>query len=485
MEATAKQINYIKKLDPTIKDEQLEHLTIKEASILIHKLKNNKPIQALEDKKETSTKNNKLDLSLIDFESLYKKYNAYTVDTTKSNYNNINGANCKSDLLNDSRKFKSFISNILKTEFKGLKFKIECSFKSYYNSYCNIILYIENPFKDYKEAEAETTKSINELIRYTNLDISYKKDNYSNYERKYLYNNYFKVVGITDKNYHTKNKGMINYLKDDVKKLYDFLYCLLNSYSYDHNDLMTDYFDYGLRGAISVYDETTTEEEREEAFKKCNSATDEEIEKLGAETEEEKKYINQKWMEYEAQLMKKIEEEKQERLKQQEAHEKYLKEKQDLSNDKNNYEIITTDLTIKGCKFSTWNKPCNFAEALEFIEQYPEYKGVGTVAYITNIINFKNETLFNLFKNNTLDDWEFLKNISGGCGYLKLVNNEYLEATEEEYKQLHESKKTPLEKAQDGYFWARKCILIQLNGNNKFLVDTEGFNYCRYIGVID
>lgn len=306
--ATEKQINYLKKLGSSLNDEELKNLTIKEASILIYKLKNNQPITTT--KKETS-KNDKLDLSKIDFESLYKKYNAYTVDTTNSNYNDINGVNKNSELLNDSRKFKSFISNLLKTEFKGLKFKIECSFRRYYNSYCDITLYIEDPFIDYKEAETKfNIYSISYLLNNYSYLFNLKDTETTKEEiKKFYYNNYFKVDGLTNTN-HSKHIAMQYFLKEDVKKLYDFLNALLDSYSYDHNDIMTDYFSYGMQGGISIYDLKYNEEEINSAYNKAKNTSIEDIYKLGALTDEEKLYIEEKTKEYINRINAEIEEEK-------------------------------------------------------------------------------------------------------------------------------------------------------------------------------
>lgn len=35
-----------------------------------------------------------------------------------------------------------------------------------------------------------------------------------------------------------------------------------------------------------------------------------------------------------------------------------------------------------------------------------------------------------------------------------------------------------------GIGWIRQCVLIRFNGADMFLVDPEGFPYCRYVGFL-
>lgn len=418
---------------------------------------------------------------VIDYEMLYEKYNAHTTDTTKSNYNDINGANCHSELLRDSRKFKAFISKVLKTEFNDLKFKIFCSFAGY-KSHCDIELYLDDPFMDYKEAEAKG--GLYNLITTTFYDWN----NPTQAQKKYLYNNYFKVVGIKQTRWSYANYDLINYLKDDARKLYDFIEALLNSYSYDHSDIMTDYFSSGLDGNISVFDARYSEEERKGAFDKVSSASKDEIETEGAETEEEKNYLKAKHEEEERKTLEYFENIKKQQFEEAEKRVKKQEKINKLLADDDNIEITDlqeNEMILEGARFSSWNKPENYNEAVEYVEKYNECPNVGTVAFIKRIINFKNLNLFNEFKDSTLSDhWAKLNNNIGGCGHLKKVNNEYIDTSREESREIYYSKLSDLQLAKLGYHWGRICILIQFNGVNQFLVDPEGFNYCRYIGLL-
>lgn len=466
--ATQKQINFILKMDPEAKAEELQSLSIKDASILIRKLINKK-----ETKAEPETK-------IINYDALYKKYNAYVTDSTNSNYNNINGANCNSSLLRDSRKFKAFISNVLKTEFKNLKFKISCSFAGYHD-YCDIELYLDDPFMSYQDAESKG--GLYDLITRTFYDWN----DPTPAQKKYLYNNYFKVTGIKKNFWSASNGGLAEYLKDDVKKLYDFLKALLNSYSYDHSDIYSDYFHSGLNGNISIFDANFTEEDRKKAFDIVSSASKEEIEIYGAETEEEKNFIKAKQEEENKKLLDQIAETKK-RIDQEEAEEaKKQEEINKLLENDSNIEIIDLkeNQIIEGSRFSSWNKPANYDEAVEYVEKHKECPTIGTIAFVERIINFKNINLFNAFKDSTIYSyWSSLLSSKGGCGYLKKVNNEFIDVSQEESKEIYSSKLNDLQLAKLGYYWGRICILIQLNGVNQFLVDPEGFNYCRYIGLL-
>lgn len=470
-QATNKQISYLLVLNKDLKESELKELSKIEASKLIRKLLKAGKAEENQTPQETGA----CDFSKIDFEKLYKKYNAYTYDTTKSNYNDINGANYKSPLLRDSRKFKKFISDTIKHEFKGLKFKISCSFAGW-NDYCDIILYIDDPFINYKDIE--TFDPLYNLLEDFNITIK-------EYNKKYIYNNYCKIRGLTERENTSSLKSMYKFLKPDVKKIYDFLKALLNSYGYDHNDIMTDYFDSGLDGNISVYDLNITEEEREQAWETCQNSTEEERMEKGQATEEEKQEQERRH----AELLKKIEEEtkarEEEQKKREEQEKAYILEKESLMDDPNSYEVQTVaedSMIIEHARFSSWNKPCNFDEACEFVEKHPESAEVGTVANVYKIVNFKNEKLFNMFLDGTMEPWEFLN--GGGCCWTKKIKNKYNEISEDETHVIYYSKKSDLQLAQAGYYWMRGAILIKFKNKNMFLVDPSGFNYCRYIGLL-
>lgn len=472
--ATEKQVNYLLVLNKDLKESELKELSKIEASKLIRKILKAGKAEENQAPQETGA----CDFSKIDFEKLYKKYNAYSYDTTSSNYNDINGANCKSPLLRDSRAFKKYISDIIKKEFKGIKFKISCSFAGY-NEHADITLYFKDPFLQYKDMHGFSYLDDFCKSMYNNINYTYKK-----YDEKYIYNNYFKIRGLTETAWE-RSTGMYNCLKPEIKKLYDFLKDLLNSFSYDHSDIMTDYFSTGLGGHVSVYDSDITEEERETAWDKCKNATLEERMEKGGATEEEKQEQERKH----AELLKKIEEEtkarEEERRKEEENEKKYNQEKEKLLDDPNGYEVQTVaegSMIIEHARFSCWNKPCDFEEACEFIKNYPDFEDVGTVANIYKIINFKNQDLFNLFKNNTLDCWQFLS--GGGCCWVKKENNNYINVSEEEGHEIYYSKKSDLQLAQAGYYWMRAAILIKFENKSMFLVDPSGFNYCRYIGLL-
>lgn len=473
-QATNKQISYLLVLNKDLKESELKELSKIEASKLIRKLLKAGKAEENQTPQETGA----CDFSKIDFEQLYKKYNAYTYDTTKSNYNDINGANCKSPLLRDSRAFKKYISDIIKKEFKGVKFKISCSFAGY-NEHADIILYFKDPFLQYKDMHAFSYLDDFCKSMYNNINYTYKK-----YDEKYIYNNYFKIRGLTETAWE-RSTGMYNCLKPEIKKIYDFLKDLLNSFSYDHSDIMTDYFSTGLGGHVSVYDSNITEEERGAAWDKCKNATLEERMEKGEATEEEKQEQERRH----AELLKKIEEEtkarEEEQKKREEQEKAYILEKESLMDDPNSYEVQTVaedSMIIEHARFSSWNKPCSFDEACEFIEKHPESAEVGTVANVYKIVNFKNEKLFNMFLDGTMEAWEFLN--GGGCCWAKKIKNKYEPVSNEKEHDLYYSKKSETQLAQAGYYWMRGAILIKFKNKNMFLVDPSGFNYCRYIGLL-
>lgn len=259
-QATQKQVNFLLTLNKDLKESNLKELSKIEASKLIRML--------LKDgKNEKKEEKGACDLKNINYDVLYKKYNAYTIDTTKSNYNDINGANCTSPLLKDSKAFKKYLTNIIKTEFKGVNFKISCSFAGY-NEHADIIIYFKDPFLKYEDLQYN--------FYHLNNMTHDMFNNVNEVNKRYVYNNYLKVRGLTETAWERQNGMLVDCLKPEIKKLYKFLKDLLNSFSYDHSDIMTDYFASGLGGHVSVYDSNITEEEREKAWDKCKNSTEEE-----------------------------------------------------------------------------------------------------------------------------------------------------------------------------------------------------------------
>lgn len=399
----------------------------------------------------------------INYEALKAKYNVSYEMGKDGQYNNNNGSNCHSPLLRDSRKFKSYINNIFKTEFKGVDIKSKVSFA--YNCYDNVEITIRAPKNElYNSYALLSGQGRNACYRYTRNELT-------NAATAALYDRVIK---------NSKEQRNAAFLSDKYLKLYNFISDLLSSYSYNHSDTMTDYYDNGLR--FVIYFEATDREEINNECSIYNMNSDEIIKQFGFAdevSEEDKK---------EAQARaEKIEKEIEERRKQQEEENKKWRELERVAKLKNkeiNERIEQEELKeeeryfIKGY-FSNFNKACNIGEVNEYLND-PKI-GLedinGTYCQIIKVVDFTNKEDYDYFTKHFMSDWDFIAGV-GGCAYINTETMEDLGYTEDLYKM------TESERAIKNIGWARSCVLIKLNGENKLLIDPEGFKYCRYVGIL-
>ena len=190
-------------------------------------------------------------------------------------YNNDNGSNCHSPLLQDGRKFKSYINNIFKNEFKGVYISAKVSFA--YNCYYNVEITIRAPKKElYSSYSLLSSQRRSVLCRYTRAKLT-------NAATAALYDRFIKNL---------KKQRNVAFLSDKYLKLYNFINDLLLSYSYNHSDISTDYFDNGL--SFVIYFEATDREEINKDFSIYDMNSDEIIKQFGFAdevSEEDKKEI--------------------------------------------------------------------------------------------------------------------------------------------------------------------------------------------------
>ena len=192
--------------------------------------------------KQNAAKAQNCDLSIVDYEALKIKYNVNYKFGKDGRYNDNNGSNCHSPLLQDSRKFKSYINNIFKTEFKGVNISSKVSFA--YSCYNNVEITIKAPKNElYSSYALLSGQGRNALCRYSRIELT-------NAAMAALYDRVIK---------NGQEQRNAAFLSDKYLKLYNFINDLLSSYSYNHSDPMTDYFDSGLR--FVIYFEATDREE--------------------------------------------------------------------------------------------------------------------------------------------------------------------------------------------------------------------------------
>ncbi len=139
---------------------------------------------------------------------------------------------------------------------------------------------------------------------------------------------------------------------------------------------------------------------------------------------------------------------------------------------------------VTSCRVSKVN---DFEDAINYIlddaKKYPESI---EVAKIEKIINFNDFDNFNYFITHLMQDYGSLfrnKDNQEMGGYYFSKNNNFDEMidNEEVKKNLYFSNETGVTLARKGIYHITKCIEIRLENKPVFLIDPEGYNYCRYV----
>lgn len=180
----------------------------------------------------------------------------------------------------------------------------------------------------------------------------------------------------------------------------------------------------------------------------------EEIEKIKKE-EEYKKLEKQKEIEHQ-EYLKRVE-----REKQQEA---------EIVNHVEVKEIKEHDIYyITNCQFANLNKN-------NTLDEYKEEVNKGDYTYekvkIQRELHFTDEKILSYFENMFLHDFDFLE----GTGGSEIDDNSI--NSMEDYYNMSISE-------QEQVKWNLLGVAVYLNGVLQFVIDTQGYSYARYVGLVD
>lgn len=295
--------------------------------------------------------------------------------------------------------------------------------------------------KQFPEVKFSVTSS------HRNINIVIKSSPYSNIEPEY-------------------NEEMTNHMRREERKalnqeLYAILeYCsqLLNSYNYDDSDSMSDYFNTNFYTNVSIdYDYIQTDQ-TETVEKDIENYRNHLIEV--ARTEEIRKE-----REYQEFLVKQAEEEKQYKARQEEA-------KKEIEYINNNVEVKEIEENnqyfVIGSQFAHLNKN-------QRLETYIKEVDAGEFSLenvkITREIHL-DEKAYEYFKNHLLTDFDFIKGTGGSYTDDKRVQTmtDYNNMTAEERKTVE---------------FGLLGLAVYVDNELKIVVDTQGFGYSRYVGLVD
>ena len=249
-----------------------------------------------------------------------------------------------------------------------------------------------------------------------------------------------------------ENNKELNAIKDYCSKL-------LSSYNYDDSDLQSDYFHSHFYAHSNISYEYIQTEQTEAVKQDITEYRN----KLQEEKQAEEKRKEIEYQEY---------------LKQREidniAYEERRKE------EKKEIEVIYNSIEVKeieeveqyfitGSQFANLNKN-------NTLEEYQREVNSGEFTLenvkITREVHFNNEDALNYFSNMLLYDFDFLSGIGGTFTDDVRINSmvDFYNLNEEERKDIK---------------WNLYGVAIYYNNELKFIVDAQGHNYARYVGLVD
>ena len=254
------------------------------------------------------------------------------------------------------------------------------------------------------------------------------------------------------RNHETENNKELTAIKSYCKSL-------LNSYNYDDSDSQSDYFNTHFYDSVSIdsdYVQTEqTEEQKAIVSEFRNKIKSKEIK------EEERKEI---------QYQEHLAQRELDKISYQESAKKEAEQIQII-----NASISITDLVgerqyfIIGSQFANLNKN-------DTLDQYIEEVAKGEFNLqnikITKEIHFQTEESLSYFSNMLLNDFDFLSETGGSYTDDVRINSmtDYHNMTKEE---------------QETVIFNLYGVGIYYNNQLQFVVDAQGHNYARYVGLVE
>ena len=231
------------------------------------------------------------------------------------------------------------------------------------------------------------------------------------------------------------------------------IYKIANQWNYCNDDIMTDYFDRGYYLDIDI--------KKPDNFAVRDFMTEEERQEYAEEIRREE--------EEKAAQLKALEEEQKKAQEETEKYNKYVAESE---------EIIYNDITIEDLNESEQLFAYDLSgglgkeSTLEELNESINENNHKNNALITRKVIFKSQEAFERFNNLFLHDFVFLAGFGGTAS--EDVRLEGLD-----YFNLNEEQRNTIE------LYSNNCVAIYLNDSLKLVIDPQGYNYARYVYLVD
>lgn len=176
------------------------------------------------------------------------------------------------------------------------------------------------------------------------------------------------------------------------------------------------------------------------------------------------------------------------KIKEEEQYQEYLKEEEikkaeyekRVAEEKKQKELINSHVEVKnlenkeqyfivGSQFANINKNSTLDKYKEYVSEDSYYL---QDVKIERELHFTDEKVLSYFENMLLHDFNFLDNTGGSCTDDNSFNTmkDYYNMTKEEQEKIK---------------WYSLGVAVYLNGVLQFVIDTQGYSYARYVGLVD
>lgn len=247
-----------------------------------------------------------------------------------------------------------------------------------------------------------------------------------------------------------------------LKAIVHYAYIFAQSFNYDNSDSMTDYFDVNFYG---VYEGDIVSSYRYEQLE--SNMTEHNI---------EQEFINKKAV-FEEKKRNREEKELQERMAQLETEKVESAKREAERQQKHNiieskaivedaeYFVLKCDTTNASKEDTINGYTNNYNEEIK-IKHHRENCKVSKNVYF-------DLATYEMFVNQLLDDYSFLS----GMGGTATDDNRII--CMEDYQRMSEEEKDSIE------WYNNKCVAIYCDNTLKIIVNSEGYNYARYVYFVD
>ena len=326
-----------------------------------------------------------------------------------------------------------------------------------------------NGITDIKPVQTEIKKNISlwDSTRWQNIEVDRKQETkiIASEIKKHVKNRFPMCKFSVRSTYSNIN---FEILESPFKKSSEYLqiiteYCtsLIKNYQYctcydPYADYGSSYNFYSARAEISYNYKQTEQTENIKEMIKDFDIKKEENDRLEQELQEQK-YKEQ---------------EKERELKEERYKEEQEEEKKQIKDVYNNTKVVTLEekkqYFILKCKFANLNKN-------DTLTRYKKEVKKGDYSLnnvkVTKEVHFNNKKTLENFSNMLLNDFDFLTGTGGSYTDDNRINDmtDYSNMTKEERKTVK---------------WYILGVAIYFNNELQFVVDTQGYSYARYVGLV-